>query len=87
MDNIMREFVETLKTDLAKGDAGDASAYDFIAENYMSFSKSELADIIKELLYAVWHSKEFHDISHLDYEQILDAAAEELSYRYDLTED
>ena len=84
MDNAMKEFVETLKTDLAKG---DASAYDVIAENYMSFSKSELADIIKELLYAVWHSAEFHDISHLDYEHILDAAAEELSYRYDLTED
>ena len=84
MDNAMKEFVETLKADLAKG---DASAYDFIAQNYMGFSKSELADIIKELLYAVWHSKEFHDISRLDYEQILDAAAEELSYRYDLTED
>lgn len=80
MENIMRNFVETLETELARKE--ECSAYDFIVENYMDFSKSELKDIIKELLYAVHGAEQRHDIMRIDYERIMGDTAEELRYSY-----
>ena len=45
-ENIMLQFVENLKISSTK-------AYEFIGINYHKMSKSELADIVKEFLYAV----------------------------------
>lgn len=78
--NNVREFVEVMETELARKD--ECSAYDYITENYMDFSKSELKDIIKELLYALHCAEQRHDIMRIDYETILGDAAEELRYSY-----
>lgn len=84
MANNIREFVEILETEIARkeDDFAGGSAYDFIAENYMSFSKSELADIIKELLYSVHGAQRRHDIMWSDYETIMSDTAQELQDRY-----
>lgn len=84
MANNIREFVEILETEIARkeDDFAGGSTYDFIAENYMSFTKSELADIIKELLYAVHGAERRHDIMWSDYETIMSDAAQELQDRY-----
>lgn len=46
MENIMKDFIEVLKSN-------PNHAYDFIANNYYKFSKEELASVTKELLYAI----------------------------------
>lgn len=44
--HIMKQFTEVLKNN-------PHHAYDFISNNYYNMSKSELSDIVKELLYGV----------------------------------
>ena len=68
--NALKDFIKVLN------DGGD-SAYDFIANNYYNMTKSELADIIKELIWAI------HDMTYkLDGEEIFKAVGEELEESY-----
>ena len=62
----MNEFINVLKNN-------PNNAYDYIANNYYTMSKSELAQITKELLYAIYenHTTTEHD-------EILASVGEEL---------
>lgn len=60
----MNEFIKTLAND---------TCYDYIANNYHRMDKSELADIIKELLYAI-----YSNCTDSEYKQILKEVMEEL---------
>ena len=76
MENIMSQFVEILRNNPNK-------AYDFIANTYWNMSKSELADIIKELLYAIYYEAEYGLIVFADHDKILANAADELADMYE----
>lgn len=67
----MRQFIEVLKEN-------PNHAYDYIANNYYKFSKEELKDITKELLYAIYdnHTKAMSNL-------ILEEVAEELADNYE----
>lgn len=67
----MAEFTEVLKYN-------PSHAYDFICSNYWKLSKAELAEIVKELLYAIHKS-----CSDSQMEQLLDDVAIELDEQYD----
>ena len=66
----MEELIGILREDCGK-------AYDFISNNYTNFSKSELADVAKELIYAI-----HNNVKGLD-EDILSDVGEALADRYD----
>ena len=67
---MMEKFVEILRNN-------PDHAYDFICNNAWQFSKDELRNIIKELLFAI-----SHDLSELEHEEILNEVAEELNDMY-----
>lgn len=67
---IMEKFIEILKTDHDK-------AFDFIANNAWNFSKDELKDIIKELLYAI-----YSEVDDIDQKSIFECAVNELEEWY-----
>lgn len=69
----MKEFVEVLKNNPDK-------AFDYISNNYYKFSKDELKDIIKELLYSI----EENTIHKSEYNKVLYDAATELEDFLDL---
>ena len=71
MENVIKEFVEILRNNPNK-------AYDFISNNYHRFSKSEMVDIVKELLYGIYHEAEYGLITKADHDKILENAADEL---------
>lgn len=75
MENIMSEFVEVLQNN-------PDHAYDFIANNGHLFSKGELTDIVKELLYAVYYEAQFGLITDADHDKILGSAGDELAENY-----
>lgn len=75
MENTMVEFVEVLRNN-------PNGAFNFIADNGYKFSKSELVDIAKELLYGIYFEAEHGLITRKDHDQILANAAEELDERY-----
>jgi hypothetical protein len=75
MENTMTQFVEVLRNN-------PDGAFDFIANNGHKFSKSELVDIAKELLYGIYYEAEFGLITEKDHDQILANAADELDERY-----
>lgn len=62
----MKEFIEVLKSN-------PDGAFDFICNNYHKFSKDELKDVIKELLYSI-HSNTIHKAEHNKF--LYDAATE-----------
>ena len=62
----MKEFIEVLKNN-------PDHAYDYISNNYYKFSKDELKDIIKELLFSI-HTNTMHKAEHNKF--LLDAATE-----------
>lgn len=62
----MKEFIEVLKNNPDK-------AYDYICNNYYKFSKDELKDIIKELLYSIYDNT-MHKAEHNKF--LFDAATE-----------
>ena len=68
---MMKQFIEVLKNN-------PNHAYDYIANNYYKFSKEELKDITKELLYTIYNnnSKAMHDI-------MLEEVADELADNYE----
>lgn len=65
MEEIMKEFVEVLKTN-------PDHAYDFIANNYWKMSREELASVAKELLYAI------HYFNKAEEKEILESVGIEL---------
>ena len=69
----MKEFVEVLKNN-------PNGAFDYISNNYYKFSKDELKDIIKELLYSI----EENTIHKSEYNKVLYDAATELEDFLDL---
>lgn len=69
---MMKEFIKVLKEN-------PNHAYDFIANNYHKFSKEELKDITKELLYAIYDNP----IVKSEHDEILSSVAEELEDIYD----
>ena len=75
MENTMQQFMEILRNDPNK-------AYDFIANNSYMFSKYELVDIIKELLYAIYHEAEYGLITTEDHDKILANTADGLAEIY-----
>lgn len=76
MENIMNQFMEILRSNPNK-------AYDFIANNSHMFSKYELTDIIKELLYAIYHEAEYGLMTTADHDKILADTAEGLAEIYE----
>ena len=74
MEN-MKEFIEILRNEPDK-------AFDFIANNGWKFSKTELVDIAKELLYGIYHETEWGLIVKADHDKILKNAADELEEIY-----
>lgn len=66
MEENERKFIEAVNND---------TSYDFIANNYMNFSKEQLKDIIIELMYAI-------HIESNDEKTILDSALDELTDRW-----
>ena len=75
MENIMNDFAEILRNN-------PNNAYDFIACNAHLFSKGELTDIVKELLYAIYHEAQFGLITTADHDKILASAGDELEETY-----
>lgn len=66
----MKGFIEVLENH-------PNGAYDYICNNYYKLNKTELKDIIKELLYAV------HDnLTKAEHDEIMKNAAEELKDFY-----
>lgn len=53
-------------------------AYDYICNNYYKFSKEELKDIIKELLYTV-----YDNMTEKEHNDIMSKVAEELKEAYE----
>ena len=68
---MMKQFIEVLKNN-------PNHAYDFIANEYYKFSKEELKDITKELLYTIYNnnSKAMQSI-------MLEEVADELADNYE----
>lgn len=69
-NNAIIELVEVMRND-------PKHTYDHIAMHYHEMSKSELADIIKELVYTV-----MHNVSKPEYNIILGETANELEDQY-----
>lgn len=76
MENVMKQFVEILRNNPDK-------AYDFIANNYHLFSKGELVDVVKELLYGIYYEAEYGLITTSDHNKILENAADQLEESYE----
>lgn len=76
MENTMNQFVEILKNNPDK-------AYDFIANNAHMFSKYELVDIIKELLYGIYSEAKYGLIVMEDHDKILANTADGLADIYE----
>lgn len=76
MENTMMQFMETLRNN-------PDNAYDFIANNSHMFSKYELADIIKELLYGIYYEAEYGFITTEDHNKILANTANGLAEIYE----
>lgn len=68
----MMNFVKVLKEN-------PNHAYDFIANNYHKYSRGELTDIVKELLYAIYSNTPFEKELH---DRILNDVAENLEDDY-----
>ena len=75
MEEMMKKFVEVLKNN-------PNHAYDFISNNSYLFSKSELTDIIKELLYGIYTEAQHGLIDNADHDKILLNTAEGLEENY-----
>lgn len=75
MDNIVMEFVHILRNN-------PDGAYNFFANNYHKFSKYELVDVIKELLYGIYYEAEYGMIIKSDHDHILANTANELEDIY-----
>lgn len=70
-NNIIKEFIDCLKNN-------PSYAFSFMCENYHKFSKDELNDICKELLYAISHAEDTRTIFKSDREFIYETVIENL---------
>lgn len=77
--NVIKEFMDCIKNN-------PNHAFDFICENYNRFSKEELKDICKELLYAISHAEDTKTILQSDREFIYDIVIENLDDFYECWE-
>ena len=75
-ENKMMEFIEILKTN-------PDHAYDFICNEAWNFSKDELKDIVKELLYGFYKARENHFITKTEELEIFESISEELEEFYE----
>lgn len=69
--DIMKGFIKELENN-------PNGAYDYICNNYYKFSKEELKDIVKELLYAV-----YDNMTEKEHNDIMSKVAEELKEAYE----
>ena len=76
MENIMNQLIEVLRKN-------PNHAYDFIANNGYMFEKTELIDIIKELLYGIYYEAEYGLITTADHNEILMNTADGLADIYE----
>ena len=74
-NNVMKEFMEILRNNPDK-------AFDFICNNYHLFSKGELADVVKELLYGIYYESEHGLLTTADHNKILENTADQLEETY-----
>lgn len=65
-NNLMKQFIEILRNDHDK-------AFDFIANNAWQFSKDELRNICKELVYGIYKS-----VEDVDQDSLFENVADEL---------
>lgn len=72
---MMEQFVDCLRNN-------PDHAFDFIANEYYKFSKEELKDICKELLYGIYYAESRGYIMESDSKAIYDNAADELNELY-----
>lgn len=68
---VMMQFTEVLRNN-------PNHAYDFISNNYWKMDKEELASVIKELLYAL-----YHNTNEVEQEEILEDVGIELDDQYE----
>ena len=73
--SMMEQFIDCLKN-------SPDHAFDFMANEYYKFSKDELKDICKELLYAVYYVESRGDITESDSKAIYECVVSELSDSY-----
>lgn len=73
--SIMEQFVDCLKEN-------PDHAFGFIANDYWKFTKDELKDICKELLYGIYHAESRGNILKDDSKVIYECTAEELEESY-----
>lgn len=74
--SMMEQFTDCLKNN-------PDLAFDFIANNYYKFSKDELKDICKELLYGIYQAESRGHIIKSDSEFIYNCVAENLDETYE----
>ena len=72
---MMQQFIDCLKNN-------PDHAFDFIANNYYRFSKEDLKDICKELLYGIYYAESRKHILKSDSKVIYECVAEELEESY-----
>lgn len=65
-NNLMKQFIEILRNDHGK-------AFDFLANNAWKFSKDELRNISKELVYGI-----YMHVGDMDQDSLFEEVAEEL---------
>ena len=76
MENTMMEqFIDCLRNN-------PDHAFDFIANDYYKFSKDELKDICKELLYGIYCAESRGHIQKEDSKFIYECVADELNENY-----
>lgn len=72
---MMEQFVDCLRNN-------PDHAFDFIANEHYKFSKNELGDICKELLYGIYYVESRGHILKSDSKAIYDCVADELEESY-----
>ena len=70
MENIMEKFIEVLRSN-------PDHAFDFICQKGHLFTKYELQNVVKELLYAI-----HYNLTEMEHDEILSDTADELSDTY-----
>ena len=72
---MMKQFTDCLRNN-------PDHAFDFIANEYYKFSKDELKDICKELLYGIYYAESHGHIFEDDSKVIYNCVADELEENY-----
>ena len=78
--NVMEQFIDCLRNN-------PDHAFDFIANEYYKFSKDELKDICKELLYGIYYAESRGHILKSDSKVIYECVVEKLDESYSNNEE